>query len=112
MVEGPVDPDPDRQDNQGENQGPLVALAGHLEEQVQHPDQEEEEEDRPRGVEVQGHVGTPDDHVSVGRPDGQKEAQKTAHPEAPQPQLLLSFPGEEGLLAVLQVVMVFPRDVL
>ena len=53
-----------------------------LEHDVEPADEDQEQEDGARRVEVEGHEGRVHDHAGVGRADGEKETEKGPGPEA------------------------------
>ena len=75
--------------------------------------EDEEHENGPRRAEVEGHVRPPDDHVPVGRADGEKKAEKGPHPEAPERQRTRLAPlFQDGAVAVIEMSLVGGGDLL
>ena len=102
----PAGPEPGSPQGGGEGEGRRLAARRQLEGEVEEPDEHDEDEDRPRGADVGGHVGALDDHVAVGGADGEEEAQEAPHEEPPPRQAVARF--EKGLGARPQVPAVDP----
>ena len=71
-------------DENGQPDRQAKIARGHLKKSIQETDQYQEEENRPRRIEIEGHIARSHRHIGVGRSDREKETQKGSDPKTAQ----------------------------